>query len=295
MDQPVQASTQIDWVVPSSDLKDFVNTFFVLTASAGRREGMMPAYTAQLLIFAEGNASIHYPDGGVGHSGDIVCNAPLLRAAPTVMEGPLTCIGASFTPLGWAMLANLPVDAVHDTTLASQEIFHKAHHEDLLGALEELRDGAIDARALIARIEAVLRDLAQRSPILQRTDHRALLAKIDAWLASSLNPAVAELYDDVALSPRQVQRLCKRYFGVPPAQLAKRYRAIRAAMLLANEELPSELRDDALSAFFDQAHLIHDIRRFTGRTPKRLSGDPMSRDMLDPDAHGKQGSVVSGR
>ena len=63
-------------------------------------------------------------------------------------------------------------------------------------------------------------------------------------------------------------------------------------MLLAREELSAELRDEVISAYFDQAHLIHDIRRYTGRTPRSLLKEPLAQELLDPDGHGQTGKKL---
>ncbi|MEE4153217.1 MAG: helix-turn-helix domain-containing protein [Erythrobacter sp.] len=296
MTDPVMSpQARIEWIAPARDLRDFVNTLFVFSVGEGRAESMMPAYSAQLFAFARGRAEVLHAGGTVGQSGDIVCNAPLMRAAPLTIEGPLTSIGASFTPLGWAMVSELPVDEVHDATLAADRVFSPSHLLQLETALAELRAGRADERALCQAIEAVLRDLARHSRIVRQEDHRALLGAIEAWLGSSFNPPVAELYGRADISQRQIQRLCKRYFGVPPAQLVKRHRAIRAAMVLAHDDLPGDLRDHAIAAYFDQAHLIRDMRRFTGLTPKQLQADPLARALLDPEGHGRHGEVVRWR
>ncbi|MEM6827346.1 MAG: helix-turn-helix domain-containing protein, partial [Pseudomonadota bacterium] len=125
-----------------------------------------------------------------------------------------------------------------------------------------------------------------------RADHRAVLRAIEDWLESAFNPPIADLYDRVNLSARQIQRLCRRYYGVPPAQLLKRYRAIRAAMILAQKDPPAQLRDEILVAYFDQAHLIRDVRRYTGFTPKTLSNEPFVQGVLDPDGHGQTGEKL---
>ncbi len=283
---------QIRWIRPAPDLADYVNSVFVLSSDEGLRETVMPAYSAQLFILERGRAWIHYAHGGIGQSSGIGFTAPLLRAAPMVIEGPLTAIGVSFTPLGWAMISNLPVAQVHDTTLDAGQVLSAEHLARLDIALAELRAGVLDESGVCDAIATVLREIANQSKIVRREDHRAHLRAIESWLAGSFNPPVADLYASSSLSPRQIQRLCKRYFGVPPAQLAKRYRAIRSAMLLAHDDLPGELRDKAIGAYFDQAHLIRDIRRFTGRTPRQLPADQLARVMLDPAGHGRYGDVV---
>jgi methylphosphotriester-DNA--protein-cysteine methyltransferase len=72
-----------------------------------------------------------------------------------------------------------------------------------------------------------------------------------------------------------VQRLAERYFGLTPSKLARKYRALRAAVLLSRPTIT----DDEIAAvqdhFYDQPHMIREMRLFAGRTPARIA---------DPDA-----------
>ncbi len=74
-----------------------------------------------------------------------------------------------------------------------------------------------------------------------------------------------------AVTRRQVERNCKRYYGAPPKVLARKYRALRAAISLAKGTVDA----DALLAdgFYDQSHLIREIKAFTGVTPKKFTED----------------------
>src|SRR3546814_4409418 len=70
------------------------------------------------------------------------------------------------------------------------------------------------------------------------------------------------------MSIRSVERMTKHYYGLSPRMLARKYRAVRTAAAIAR----GETRDaDALGdAFYDQSHLIREIKRFTGATPGQL-------------------------
>ena len=67
---------------------------------------------------------------------------------------------------------------------------------------------------------------------------------------------------------RQLERLTKRYYGLPPKTLARKYRALRAASALARGE---DLTDcDIANSFYDQSHLIREVKRFAGLTPQQI-------------------------
>jgi AraC-like DNA-binding protein len=125
-----------------------------------------------------------------------------------------------------------------------------------------------------------------------REHHAVVVEAILRWLASGFDPAVSELYASVNVSPRQLQRICRRFFGVAPAQVLKRFRALRAAMLLSQPGIGEEVHDRLMATFFDQAHLIRDIRRYTGRTPTEWRKWSLARTLLDPAAHGQAGALL---
>ena len=120
------------------------------------------------------------------------------------------------------------------------------------------------------------------------TSHAQLVDATYEGLSSSFNPASELLYKKLALSKRQVQRLVKRFFGLPPSRLKRRYRAIRAASLLSDPNLGRADLSELLDSFYDQSHMIREIREFTGRTPRLLSDAKNSvvADMLGPDGYG---------
>lgn len=93
-------------------------------------------------------------------------------------------------------------------------------------------------------------------------------SKVDSWLSDHGDPDVEALAYDTGLSLRQLERMTKRHYGMPPKKLARKYRALRAAQALAHGD---SLDDTGLAlAFYDQSHLIREVKQFTGLTPTQL-------------------------
>ena len=65
------------------------------------------------------------------------------------------------------------------------------------------------------------------------TDRLEVARAIEAWLVASPAPAVEDLVAATGLSRRQVERRTKALYGVPPKLLSRKYRALRAAVTLA--------------------------------------------------------------
>lgn len=269
-------------------LADLVNAFFVVRTEHDRLVDRLPAYSAQFLVFVKGEGEI-YPDQGASFPlAGVCCTTPQLRACEFSLDGPAFIIGASLTPLGWLALSNMPVDKVNNRTVFGSQLLPEAdlaRLRDLAASCGHGQSAPQDLCALIGQL------LVSRRENLNST-HVRFVEKVTTWLSSDLSPSVADLYASLNMSDRTAQRLCRRYFGVSPSHLVKRYRAIRAAMMLANPQLPQSTRDEIQSAYFDQAHLIRDIRRYTGRTPREFSQQSLATETLDPDVHGETAKVL---
>lgn len=200
------------------------------------------------------------------------------RAAPFSMRGPWHSIGASLSPLGWAALAQAPATEGLNRFVPAGELLGKQADEFAGPFIERYHDGQLEGEeccALLAEwIAARLVDIPE--------EHRRLIEKVLAWLASSIHPEVDTLYVHFDYSRRQVERLVTRYFGLTPAALARKMRAIRAANLLSQRDLSDENEAEIAAAFYDQPHMIREIRRYCGYTPTRLggSGEPLFQAML---------------
>lgn len=275
-------------IAAPADLSDLINTFFVVTADTETLDEVMPAYSAQLMIYVEGSSDLR-PDGGeVYQSQTVTFTAPLMSAAPFTMKGPAKIVGASLTPLGWHCLSGLDADAVNNCMIQGGEVLSDTEMTELNGLAQDCRKGAVP----VARLCDAMADAVRRRKGSINPEHQRFVGKVTAWLSGALNPPLDEFYAEAGVSVRSAQRLCKRYFGVSPSRLIKRYRAIRAAMFLANPDLSDSIRSEILDIYFDQAHLIRDIRRYTGRTPTALQKTSVLQDTLDPEAHGEGAKIL---
>lgn len=277
-----------DLQAPPPDLADYINTFFVIRTDEEALDEMMPAYSAQLLVYIRGRSHIAAGSGEIGQVQQVTFTAPLMQAMPVKVSGPLLLVGASLTPLGWQCLANTPVDQLNNCMLPARDIMDADTTARLENLADEYGAGKIGCDPIFEAISETLR--ARRGAI--RSDHVQFVHRTMEWLSSGLSPSIDDFYRDAAMSPRTAQRLSKRFFGVSPTRLIKRYRAIRAAMLLANPALPQPMRDEIRNSYFDQAHLIRDIRRYTGRTPTALNDGSIAHESLYPEGHGEGAKIL---
>ncbi len=199
-------------------------------------------------------------------------------ASPFKMRGPWHSVGASLSPLGWAAFAGVPANTHMDRLVPARE-FLGEEIDEFAGALcENYRQGTVSGEAACRALADWIAPRLQPVPPL----HEALIEHTLSWLGSSLNPDVEPLFSKLKYSRRQTERLVARYFGFSPAALARKMRAVRAANLLALPQLNDEAEAEIAAAFYDQPHMIREIRRYCGYTPARLGGpdEPLFLTML---------------
>lgn len=119
---------------------------------------------------------------------------------------------------------------------------------------------------------AIFAALIGRLTIPRRAIYHNFVVTVNDWLARAVLPNVTELVEQSGLSRSQVERNCKRYLGAPPKLLARKYRALRAAVAIANHDVG--LDDLLAKGFYDQSHFIREMKHFTGMTPRTFEKHP---------------------
>ncbi len=115
--------------------------------------------------------------------------------------------------------------------------------------------------------------LVKRQPVLGRDD--LILEHVIRLVYDSRgNAPVAQLAQAVGVSKRQIERLFRDSLGLTPKYFSRAVR-FNAFLKLCYTGPGERLTNLAQSCgYFDQAHLIHEFRRFTDLTPSEfLNGD----------------------
>jgi AraC-like DNA-binding protein len=250
----------LDYVVPADDLAPFVTLFYRFETDAPMFEDVERADHAQFRFrLTPGRADYRFPDGTEQDAPPIHFLGATGGAIRTRAEGPLLVFGMGLTPAGWATILGIDAHATVNRALDAPALLGPVVRD-----AASLLSAAGTARGMAGVAEPLIRSLIQR-------DDRATLRfvrEVDAWLAGCASPAIDELVALTGLSRRQVERRCRQLYGAPPKLLARKYRALRAAVLLA------EGADDQPDGFYDQSHLIREVKQFTGLTPRQIRDRP---------------------
>ncbi len=249
----------LSYFAPPADLAGYFGAMYLFTADRVRIVDHTRADFAQIRFMLAGVGDYRFLEGRDVRTPECCLLGPTSMATHFDVAGPMQVLGLTVLPVGWAALrageANLAADDAFD--LAAR---FGRQWQAMLDWLRAQEDSGKASDALWA----FLRD--QLHPVSEAEIR--FVAETDRWLADERSPRVETLQDATGLSGRQVARWCNRLYGAPPKYLARKYRALRCAQMLAREELDwAEVSGDA---FYDQSHFIRELKHFTGLTPTEL-------------------------
>jgi AraC-like DNA-binding protein len=255
-------AVSLDYAAPDADLKEFVSVFYNFRVDLPHFEDVDRADLAQLRFQLKGSGRYRFADGHEQETPEIQVVGPTMGVTHIAVNGPGELFGAGLLPRGWAAMIAIDASSLTNRAVDATELFGR----DMYAVLEALRRATtLEERVAIGN--ALVRDLTARGNELPRWFTRT----VDDWLESSFSPEVDDLVAAAGLSRRQVERLCKRLYGCPPKLLSRKYRALRAAVVLAKGE--TSTAELLTQGFYDQSHCIREIKRFTGITPTQIQGD----------------------
>lgn len=266
-----QENFTLEYIPPLASLTPYIATFFKFHAHGKIIRDVQPANTGHMMVFLSGQGEARFLDGHVDKSQPITIIGPTNAAMPYVVQGPFICFGCSFSPTGWRAITGLNAAQSSDRFADSETVFGPECSEFYaqLKTIAENYEGAAQHQMMAnAATEFFLPRLRRINP-----KHQAIIDKTIKWLDNSLTPDLEALYAELPVTPRQAQRIIGDYFSCAPKPLMRKFRAVRAAMLLNNPGCTDEQAADVLNLFSDQPHMIREIRHFAGRTPSRLSGE----------------------
>lgn len=281
--QGAQEPYEFHFVAAPADLDPYLNSLYIWRTHVPLLEDVLPAYSGQLVAFVEGCGVMRDDDEQIHRTNDGFVLGPLLKAEPFQIEGPAYAFGVSLNFRGWAALTGLDVTQWNGRFYPAEQVIGAQLAERFAALAPELRAGRLNEAQMLSAMADIVREGIK--PLPQK--HALVIDRTLEWLSSSFNPELEALHAALPYSERQTQRLVARFFGQPPIRLIRRYRAVRAATLLSMPHLDPVLEAEIREAFYDQAHMIKEIRHFTGRTPRRLlpKAGSVVNDMLGPDGY----------
>jgi AraC-like DNA-binding protein len=248
----------LQYALPGEPLREFVSVYYLFDSPEPYVMDGERAAIAQLRLATRGRVTMHFPNGSKTQCSGAVLMGPTTAAVKFEIEGPFHMFGLGITAAGWGALTQQSAADYLDRIEPAVKVFPNIEQR-----LEEVRS-LESLPAMCAAADAIL------GPIMEQANPEmvAFTRMVDQWLASSVSPMVTELHAMSNLSERQLTRRVKQLYGMPPKYLSRKYRALRAARALIDAQ-PDEA-DFLRDAFYDQSHMIRELKLFAGTTPNRL-------------------------
>lgn len=259
---------RLDFVPPPPALAPFITTFYHFHCAERVLRDMIPAGVGYLVVVLRGEGAMTFADGRTEQALPVALQTPSTHAATLEAEGPVELFAATLSPLGWMALTGLDADRSANRLLDARAVLGDdvdALADELQAAIAAGAADCVLAEVMGAFIAPRLRPLNPR--------HVQLVKQVGDWLSASFDPPLDDLRAAAGYSLRQVERLVRRYFGVSPRLLVRKYRIMRVAALLQAPDTAPEQVAELLNLFYDQSHFIREMRLFMGRTPTALADE----------------------
>jgi AraC-like DNA-binding protein len=234
--------------VPRPPLSALVEFFWAYEAygEGHARERVLPGPVSELVVVLGG-----------GRPGAVFCGAQSQSFVIDTSERP-ALLGVHFKPGGaFPFLRRMPADELHNVRVSLDALWG-AHARELHERLEQAPTPGARFRILEAALLARLTGPAARHPAVAHA-----LAAIDR---APTRP-IGDITRCIGLSARRFIEVFAAQVGLTP-KLYGRVRRFQAVLALVDGAEGIDWTEVALTCgYYDQAHLIHDFRAFSGLSP----------------------------
>ncbi len=149
------------------------------------------------------------------------------------------------------------------------------------GAAGDLRDELLESPAVESRFRCLERWLLRRAMRPLSLDPLVEVA-MRKFANGTAAPAIARVAEEAGVSHKQFIKRFGAAVGLSPKRLCRIRRFNRAVADLRARREVDWADVAATGGYYDQAHLIHDFRAFSGMTPGRYLGQPGADERFVP-------------
>ncbi|MPY90761.1 MAG: helix-turn-helix domain-containing protein [Luteitalea sp.] len=254
--------------IPRPPLTELVDLFWLVDSHEvpHEKERVLPNGCMQIILSLRDNGFRVYDRAHHGHES---------RLSGSILTGPssefsiintadvISTIGVCFKPGGARPLFGLRADEMYD---------QDADLDTLWGAsaTSELRERILAADSPDAKFR-VLEDILLARACWEQVRHPAVAFALRAFDRIPHTRTIGDVTTQVGLSRRRLIELFRETIGLTPKRFC-RLRRFQEVLGLVCRGQPVDWAEIASACgYFDQAHLIHDFRAFSGLTPSEYT------------------------
>jgi AraC-like DNA-binding protein len=255
---------------PSPELQDIVTHYVVVefTNTLPDIPCTIPKGACALgIVYSNESLTFVFDNPQDNYTGNTFISGYTLKVVKLGFVGRIKCIVAFFTPLGiWQLFGFAPGEFVNRFISV----------EDIAGSkasfiIEQLKN-AKDVYSVVRYLDSFLKNY-----IRPRNYISTICEQSTALIQNSYGKLrIEEIIHNLNQCPRRIDRHFEKYLGVSPKQYAWLTRLNSAfTMMMYNNDI--SIHEIILSlGYFDQAHLINDVKKYMGTTPHILKDRMMT-------------------
>jgi AraC-like DNA-binding protein len=235
------------WVAPPADLRAWTDGGVVVQAPATLAASCFPALVGSMLVVRLAGG-VHRVGGGPLPAAAWI--GPSTRPSRFDHQGAVCAVGLLVRPEAAPALLGAPAGRLVNSHVALADAAGPGW-----AAVAHAVQAAGDDDARLALLFNALRT-SVAGPA--HDQHRRLLQRLAQAVLGPLGPACRNL----AISRRQLERLCRTHFGMSPKQfqtVARLQQALHGAAHTGGADLALQM------GYYDQSHLARDLRRLAGQ------------------------------
>ena len=246
---------------PGPRLAPYVQCYWTITASATPSffNRVCPDGCADIIV----DLAAKPATGGYGDGRSSYTVGTMQSASSVEMRGKVHLLGVRFRPGGAKRFFQLPMYELTDRTVLLREVWGGADQLERV-----VRDARSDADR-IHRLEAMLLYRLGRS----EEPAPALRHAVGYIGQTGGTRSISQVEQAVGVGARRLERYFREGLGVTPKLFSRVVRFRRTLALMRGDQHPSWSRLAIEAGYYDQAHLIREVRVLSGATPAELAAE----------------------
>ena len=250
-------------IAPTPPLAEFIERFWYSSdAPVHQKVRIVPNGTMELVFNLDedelGIYDTDRPRRCESFSGAVFSGA---YARPLFVDSREHVMGVHFKPGGAFRFLGVPAGELADTHVDLEGLWGRST-QDLREQLCAAANPAMRFRVLERRLVARLENTSE--------EHRAVRAALDIFGRDAGEARTRDIAAHLGLSQRHFIKVFSNQVGITPKQFGRVQRFQRALDLTRSSSTPDWADIVVACGYFDQSHLIHDFRTFSGLTPTEL-------------------------
>ena len=247
--QPLDAFVESIWIVESA------------TSGSNQLERVLPTGAAQLIVNLREDETRRYDLARAMRcetAGGVILAGPMARFGVIDTREQEWVAGVAFKPGGTAAFMRVPASEARDLDVDLGDLWPR----DLAGSLREQLLAAPTADARLEQLESALLRVWRGY-----TGHDAVAYAVGTFTARPAVASVSTVMASIGMSQRRFIERFSAEVGLTPKRFC-RVRRFQHAIAMAHAGGDVDWTSVALDCgYYDQSHLIHDFREFSGLTP----------------------------